>query len=125
MNFKKMNDQSEMEKKIRKCNAVINGSSVLTGLVGAGCAKLPVSDDFLITPIQTGMTIAIGRIMEKDLSECAAHAVGGTAAARTVGKAAARFAVGKIPVAGEVVNGVTAVAMTQGLGRMLVKDFSK
>lgn len=125
MNFEKRNDQSVMEAKIRKCNAVVNTSSVLAGVVGAGAAKLPISDDFLITPIQTGMTIAISRIMEKDLAEGANHAVNGTMVSRTIGKAASRFATGKIPVAGSVINGAIASTVTKSLGQMLIKDLSK
>lgn len=64
-----MTDQQKMQ-----CHAIIHAASAAAGGVGAGLAQIPGSDNALITPIQLTMTISLGKVFGKSLSEAGAKA---------------------------------------------------
>lgn len=114
---------SDEEKK--KCHAIIHAASVAAGGVGAGLAQIPGSDNAIITPIQLTMTISLGKVFGKTLSESAALAAIGSVAASTVGRTASQILVGWIPGLGNAINAATAASITEALGWAIAKEFDE
>lgn len=111
-------------KQCLRCHTIIHSASAATGAVGAGLAQIPCSDNAVITPIQLGMTVALGRVFGIELSESAAIAAAISFAAATVGRTASQVFVGWIPVAGNIINACTAVSITETMGWLMAEDFA-
>ncbi len=112
-------------KQKRECHGIIHGASVAAAGIGAGLAQIPGSDSIPLGTIQLSMTIALGKVFGKALSEASAKAAMGTAAATAVGRTVSQVAVGWWPGIGNVINATTAAAVTEALGWTLAKEFEK
>lgn len=119
-----MNKSNITPSQYAKCHAIIHSAGAASGLVGLGLAQLPLSDSAVITPIQIGMTVALGKVFGVALTESAAEAPLVSAAAAMVGRAASQVLVGWVPGIGNIVNCGTALAITEGIGWLLVEQFS-
>ena len=108
-----------------KCNAIIHTASVAAAGAGAGLAQIPGSDNAVITPIQSTMTISLGKVFDIDLSESAAKAALGSVAASTIGRTVSQVLLGWIPGIGNAINATTAAGLTEAMGWALADDFSK
>ena len=108
-----------------KCNAIIHGASVAAGGVGAGMAQIPLPDNTVITPIQIGMIIALGKVFDQEVSKSAAIAILGGMASSFIGRGVARVLVGWVPFLGNAVNTATAAGITEAIGWTVVDNFSK
>jgi len=106
-----------------KCHGIIHSFSTGSGAVGAGLAQIPVSDSFIITPMQIMMIVALGDVFGVKLSKSAAAAMAASTAS-LFGKSASKV-IAHIPVIGNVANGVTAVSITELLGWKVVEEFSQ
>ena len=107
----------------KQCHAIIHTASVAAAGVGAGFAQVPGSDNALITPIQLTMTISLGKVFGKSLSESSAKAALGSVAASTIGRTVSQVLVGWIPGVGNAINASTAAGITESLGWLLAKEF--
>ena len=88
-------------------------------------AQIPGSDNAVITPIQLTMTISLGRVFGKSLSEASAKAALASVAAATVGRTASQVLVGWIPGIGNAINATTAAGITEAMGWLLAKEFDE
>lgn len=109
----------------KACQRIIHSASTAAGTVGAGLAQLPCADSTVIIPIQTAMTIALGRVFDRDIPKSAATATAATALSTTVGRGASQVLVGWIPIMGNVINASTAAAVTEAAGWLIAQEFSK
>ena len=100
----------------RKAHFIIHSASTAAAGVGAGMAQLPFPDATVLLPIQTAMVIALGKIFHIKLEQ---------GLAQKAGQMTARFLAGKLPVAGNIVNGSTAAAITESYGWLIAKEFSE
>lgn len=107
-----------------KCHAIIHAASTSAGVIGAGLAQVPCSDNAIITPIQLVMTISLGRVFGIELTESSAKATLASVAAATIGRAASQVFVGWIPIAGNIINAGTAVSVTEAVGWLLAEGFA-
>jgi uncharacterized protein (DUF697 family) len=112
-------------KQKKECHGVIHTASMAAAGVGAGLAQIPGSDSVPLTAIQLTMTISLGKVFGKSLSESSAKAAMGSVAATTIGRTVSQAFVGWWPGIGNVVNGATAAAVTEALGWALAEDFDK
>lgn len=119
-----MNKSSITPAQYAKCHAIIHSAGAASGLVGLGLAQLPLSDSAVITPIQIGMTIALGKVFGVSLTESAAEAPLVSAAAATVGRAASQVLVGWVPGIGNIISCGTALAITEGIGWLLAEQYA-
>ena len=109
----------------RKAHLIIHSASTAAAGVGAGMAQLPFPDATVLLPIQTAMVIALGKVFHVKLEQGAAKALATQFLAQKAGQMTARFLAGKLPVAGNIVNGSTAAAITKSYGWMIAKEFSE
>ena len=105
------------------CNGIIHSASVLAGVVGAGLAQVPCSDNLVITPIQLTMAVSLGRVFGIELEQSAAKAAVASATAATVGRTTAQVLVGWMPGVGNAINATTAASITEAIGWIMVKEF--
>lgn len=106
-----------------KCHGIIHGAMAAAAGVGAGLAQIPLSDNLIITPIQIGMIISLGAVIEIHLSNSAAAAILTTAATGAIGRGLSQVLLGWIPGVGNTVNASTAAAITEAAGWAAVKYF--
>ena len=104
-------------------NLIIHPASAAAGAVGAGLAQIPLSDSLVIAPIQIGMIVGLGAAFGISVTEGAAKGILTGAAASFVGRGLSQILVGWIPVAGNIINASTAVALTQSIGWIAVRRF--
>lgn len=71
------------------------------------------------------MTISLGRVFGKSLSEASAKAALASVAAATVGRTASQVLVGWIPGIGNAINATTAAGITEAMGWLLAKEFDE
>jgi uncharacterized protein (DUF697 family) len=110
------------EKKV-KCHGIIHGASAAAASIGAGLSQIPLSDNVLITPIQIGMIISLGTVLDIKLSKSAAAAILGTVATSTIGRGVSQVLFGWMPIIGNTINASTAAAVTEAVGWAAVKYF--
>lgn len=115
-----MTDEQKM-----MCHAIIHTASTAAAGIGAGFAQIPGSDNAIITPIQLTMTISLGKVFGKPLSESTAKAALGSVAASTVGRTLSQVLVGWIPGVGNAINAGTAASLTETLGWLIAKEFDE
>lgn len=84
---------------------------------GTPWAPIPVPDAVLIAPIQVGMMARIAKIYSVELLSDAIVLLVTQLIAANFGKAAASFLAKFVPVAGPVLNGTVAAALTGCIGR--------
>ena len=113
------------EEKRMKAHAIIHGAAVLAAGAGSGMAQIPLSDRLVITPIQIGMIISLGRLFDRSLSESQANTVATTAFACHFGRSVSQVLLGWLPGFGNVLNGATAFSVTEMLGWYVAEDFDK
>lgn len=113
------------DKQKAECHAIIHTASASCAGVGAGLAQIPGSDNAVITPIQLTMTISLGRVFGKSLTESTALAAIGSVAASTVGRTVSQVLIGWMPGVGNAINAATAASITETLGWLLVKEFDQ
>ncbi len=109
----------------KKCHAIIHTASASAAAVGGGLAQIPGSDNAVLTPIQLTMTISLGHVFGKSLTQSTALAAIGSVAASTVGRTVSQFLIGWIPGVGNIVNATTAASLTEALGWAIAKEFDE
>jgi uncharacterized protein (DUF697 family) len=110
------------EKQKKDCKKIINVASASAAAVGGGLAQIPGSDS---VPLALTMTISLGKVFGKSLTESSAKAAMGSALASQVGRTISQIAIGWWPGIGNVINGATAAAVTEALGWALAKEFDE
>ena len=92
-------------------------------------AQIPGADCVALAGIQTAMVVALGKVFGKTIQQGAAAAAVATMFAQTVGKVAAKIAVGVvtkwIPGVGNYVNGTVAATLTETMGWALAGEIEK
>lgn len=107
------------------CNGIIHVASAATAGIGAGLAAIPISDNVIITPIQTMMAVSLGKVFGITLDRSGAKVAVASAMAAQIGRAASQVLIGWVPGVGNVVNAVTAASLTEAIGWIMAKEFEK
>lgn len=104
-------------------------ASASAAAVGGGLAQIPGSDSVPLATIQLTMTISLGKVFGKSLTESSAKAAMGSALASQVGRTISQIAIGWWPGIGNVIMVLTAAAVTEALDghwlKSLMRDFYK
>ena len=107
------------DEQFKKCHIAIHTAAAAAA--AAGATPIPVADAIPISAAQITMVISLGKIFGIKVTESAASAAIKAAAATFVGRTVVKF----IPVAGWIISGAVAGAITEGIGWMTALDFSK
>lgn len=107
----------------KKCHTIIHAAAVSAGGAGTGLAQIPLADSTIITPIQIGMIVALGKVFDQKITEAAAKAIISGMAASFAGRAASQLLIGWIPVLGNTVNTATAAGLTELVGWTAAEQF--
>lgn len=109
----------------RKCDTIIHGASVAAGGAGSGLAQVPMADSAIITPIQIGMIIALGKVFDQEITKSTASAILSSMAASFAGRTASQLLVGWLPLFGNAINAATAAGLTELVGWNVAEQFYK
>lgn len=109
----------------QKCHTIIYGAAVAAGGAGSGLAQVPMADSAVITPIQIGMIIALGKVFDQKITKSAANAILSGMVASFAGRTASQLLVGWLPLVGSAVNAATAASLTELVGWNAAEQFYK
>lgn len=109
----------------QKCHTIIHGAAVAAGGAGSGLAQVPMADSAVITPIQIGMIVALGKVFDQQITKSAANAILSSMAASFAGRTASQLLVGWLPLFGNAVNAATAASLTELVGWNAAEQFYK
>ena len=105
----------------KKCHGIIHTATVAAG--AAGAIPIPLSDAIPIGGAQVAMIVGLGKVFDRTISQAVAQSIAGVGLASFVGRTIFTSAAKLIPVAGSIVGGATAAAITEGLGWVIADDF--
>ena len=71
----------------QKCHTIIHGFAALAGFAALGTAQLPTADTVVITPLQVGMIVALGKVFDQKITKSAARAIFSSVEASFAGRA--------------------------------------
>lgn len=106
-----------------KCHAIIHPAAVAAGGVGTGLAQIPLADNAVITPIQIGMIIGLGKVFDQKITEAAARAILSSLAASFIGRSISQVVFGWVPGLGNAINTATAAGLTELIGWTAAEQF--
>lgn len=106
----------------KRCHQIIHTAASASGGVGFGLAQIPFSDAALLVPTQIAMIISLGEVFDLHITEPIAKGIITSAAAMYTGKGIAAI-MGPIVGVGNIVNGLTAIGITEFIGWVAVDNF--
>jgi len=109
----------------RKSRRIIHMAAIAGALAALIMAQLPASDNLILVPIEIIMVIRLGGVFQVRLKESISTSFIVGSVATFLGRGISEFLVGWIPVAGNIINAVTAAAVIEFLGHAVVKGFHK
>lgn len=105
--------------------SLIHLFAAVAGGVGLGLAQLPGSDAPVLVALQTAMIFALADRHAVPLTRAAAAEIALTMAATMVGRGLSQLLLGWLPVLGNLLNGLTAALVTEGVGWFSVRWFQR
>lgn len=104
---------------------VIHLCAIVAAGVGAGLAQLPGSDAPVLVALQTAMILGLADHFEVRLPRVAFVELALTLAATMVGRGLSQALCGWIPGFGNLLNALTAGAVTEAMGWLCVRWFRR
>jgi uncharacterized protein (DUF697 family) len=108
-----------------KSRRIIHGSAIAGALAALVMAQLPASDNIILVPIEVIMVIRLGGVFEVGLKGSISKGLLIGSIATMIGRGISEFLIGWVPVAGNIINALTAAAVIEFLGHAVVRDFNK
>ena len=108
-----------------KCHAIIHTACIASSVIGFGLAQIPLADSVPLCGIQTVMITSLAKVFDVSLSKGVIQGLLKSQLASQIGVQATRQLIGEVPIAGNVIKGVTASALTEAIGWAVANDFSK
>lgn len=110
-------------KEYDECKKIIHTASATCGGIGL-TPHIPLSDTIVITPIQIGMLVKLGKVFNVEMSKATARSILYSCAGSFVGRNISAVTIGWIPVIGNAVNAVTGFSLTEAIGWKFVHDYA-
>jgi len=107
----------------KKSRRIIHGSAIAGALAAIVMAQLPASDNLILVPIEVIMVIRLGGVFGVNLKKSVSTSFIVSSVATLVGRGISEFLVGWIPIAGNIINALTAAAVIEFLGHAVIRDF--
>lgn len=106
-----------------RCRRIIHGAAIAGALAALIMAQLPGSDNLILVPIEVIMVIRLGGVFGVGLKDTISRSLLVGSIATLIGRGISEFLIGWVPVAGNIINAVTAAAVIEFLGWAVVRDF--
>lgn len=117
--------KTNMPKELKnKCHAVIHSAAVAA--TAGGASPIPISDSVIISSVQIGMIVGLGKAFGVSISDSVAKSVVSVSVTQTAGKALFTNLLKLVPGAnllGCFIGGAIAGSMTEALGWLVADDF--
>ena len=108
-----------------KAELVVAGFSTAAAGIAAGMAQVPMADQMPLVANDIAMTLAIGKVYNKDVDDSVAQSLVMSALGNQLGTGIFKSIVGLIPGIGNGVNAAVAAATTEAVGHIAIKYFQK
>lgn len=108
-----------------KAELVVAGFSATAASIAAGMAQVPMADQMPLVANDIAMTLAIGKVYNKDVDDSVAQSLVMSALGNQLGTGIFKSIVGLIPGIGNGVNAAVAAATTEAVGHIAIKYFQK
>ncbi len=108
-----------------KAELVVAGFSATAAGIAAGMAQVPMADQMPLIANDIAMTLAIGKVYDKDIDESVAQSLVMSALGNQLGTGIFKSIVGLIPGLGNGINATVAAATTETVGHIAIKYFQK
>jgi uncharacterized protein (DUF697 family) len=109
---------------IKRSRQIIHGAALAGAVVAGGLAQIPASDNAVLVPIEILMVLGLGGVFRVPFRHSYRTSVIVGTAATMIGRGVSEVLVGWIPVLGNILDAVTAVAVIETLGWVIVRDFN-
>jgi uncharacterized protein (DUF697 family) len=107
----------------RKSRRVIHLAAISGAVAALIMAQLPASDNLILVPIEVVMVIRLGNIFRTDLKRSISTSIIIGNIATLVGRGISEFLIGWIPVAGNIIDALTAAAVIEFFGHTVARSF--
>ena len=108
-----------------KAELVVAGFSATAAGIAAGMAQVPMADQMPLIANDIAMTLAIGKVYDKDIDESVAQSLVMSALGNQLGTGIFKSIVGLIPGLGNGINATVLAATTETVGHIAIKYFQK
>ena len=108
-----------------KSRKIIHRTAIAGGLAALVMAQLPGSDNLILVPIEIIMVILLGGVYGVNLRHSISLSFVIGSVATMIGRGISEFLVGWIPVAGNIIDALTAAAVIEFMGWAVVRNFKE
>jgi len=109
----------------KKGRRIIHMAAIAGALAAFIMAQLPASDNLILVPIEFIMVIRLGGVFHVDLKRSVSTSFIVGNIATLVGRGISEFLVGWIPVAGNIIDALTAAAVIEFFGHAVARSFER
>jgi len=109
----------------RRSRRIIHMTAIAGALAALVMAQLPASDNLILVPIEVIMVIRLGSVFHVGLKHSISTSLIVGNIATLVGRGVSEFLVGWIPVAGNIIDALTAAAVIEFFGHAVARSFEK
>jgi len=109
----------------KKGRRIIHMAAIAGALAAFIMAQLPASDNLILVPIEFIMVIRLGGVFHVDLKRSVSTSFIVGNIATLVGRGISEFLVGWIPVAGNLIDALTAAAVIEFFGQTVARSFER
>ncbi|HEY4206722.1 MAG TPA: hypothetical protein VGM31_07920 [Puia sp.] len=109
----------------KRSRRIIHMAAAAGALAALIMAQLPASDNLILAPIEIIMVIRLGGVFQIDLKKSVSTSFIVGNIATLVGRGISEFLLGWIPVAGNIINALTAAAVIEFFGHAAARSFQR
>jgi len=109
----------------RRSRRIVHMAAIAGALAALIMAQLPASDNLILVPIEVIMVIRLGSVFHIDLKKSVSTSFIVGNIATLIGRGISEFLLGWIPVAGNIINALTAAAVIEFFGHAVARSFER
>ena len=109
----------------RRSRRIIHMAAIAGAVAALVMAQLPTSDNLILVPIEVIMVIRLGGVFHVGLKHSISTSLIVGNIATLVGRGISEFLVGWIPVAGNIIDALTAAAVIEFFGHAVARSFER
>jgi uncharacterized protein (DUF697 family) len=104
---------------------IIHGCAIAGALAALMMAQLPGSDNLILVPIEIIMVIRLGTLYEVSLRHAVSLSFVVGSVATLIGRGISEFLVGWMPIAGNIIDALTAAVVIEFMGWVAARDLQR